>query len=231
MNFKELTRPLESHEIELRIGSNGKNNNGFSLLLYKTARTDRNRLDKSFTPLGWQRDHKVLKDVIYCGIGVKDESDWVWKWDAGTESFTEKQKGEASDSFKRAGFAWGIGIELYDSPFIWINWSEWKNNKPVGARVQNWKVILKNESEGIYGGFSIVDEKGNLQWGAGVSLPKGVENIDYLKEIKSIWKDSRFEPFKTQLKEEYGMKSWDDLNESILEDFYNSCMNKIKLLK
>ena len=31
-----------------------------------------------------------------------------------------KKKGQASDSFKRACFNWGIGRELYTSPFIWI---------------------------------------------------------------------------------------------------------------
>ena len=35
-------------------------------------------------------------------------------------SYTEKEKGQASDSFKRACFNWGIGRELYTAPFIWI---------------------------------------------------------------------------------------------------------------
>ena len=46
---------------------------------------------------------------------------WVWKQDVGVESFTEKEKGQASDSFKRACFNWGIGRELYSAPFIWIS--------------------------------------------------------------------------------------------------------------
>ena len=46
---------------------------------------------------------------------------WVSKEDTGTESNTEKQKGLASDSFKRACFNWGIGRELYTSPFIFVN--------------------------------------------------------------------------------------------------------------
>lgn len=45
---------------------------------------------------------------------------WVDKQDVGTESNTEKEKGQASDSFKRACFNWGIGRELYTAPFIWI---------------------------------------------------------------------------------------------------------------
>ena len=31
-------------------------------------------------------------------------------------SYTEKEKGQASDSFKRACFNWGIGRELYTAP-------------------------------------------------------------------------------------------------------------------
>jgi hypothetical protein len=46
---------------------------------------------------------------------------WVSKQDVGTESYTEKEKGQASDSFKRACFNWGIGRELYTAPFIWIS--------------------------------------------------------------------------------------------------------------
>ena len=34
--------------------------------------------------------------------------------------YTEKEKSQASDSFKRACFNWGIGRELYSAPFIWI---------------------------------------------------------------------------------------------------------------
>ena len=68
-------------------------------------------------------NHQRLEGNIYCGISIydKDKSEWVTKWDCGKESFSEAEKGEASDSFKRAGFNWGIGRELYTSPFIWIS--------------------------------------------------------------------------------------------------------------
>lgn len=113
-------RTLKPDEIELRASK--VKSTGFGLLLYKTARTDQDILDEEVGPMGWQRDHKELKENMYCGIGIydKDTNQWVWKWDAGAESYSEKEKGEASDSFKRAGFNWGIGRELYTSPFIWI---------------------------------------------------------------------------------------------------------------
>ena len=45
---------------------------------------------------------------------------WVSKQDIGTTGQTEKEKSQASDSFKRACFNWGIGRELYTAPHIWI---------------------------------------------------------------------------------------------------------------
>lgn len=123
MNFRLLT----PNEIEIRVGS--AKDTGLSLLLYKDARVDQNLLDETVGSENWQRDHKELKNVIYCGIGIynKEISQWVWKWDAGSESNADKEKGEASDSFKRAGFNWGIGRELYSSPFIWVGSGKFKD--------------------------------------------------------------------------------------------------------
>ena len=111
---------LTADDIEVRIAT--VKSNGLSLLLYKDARCDMRILDKCVSPENWQRDHKELKGNIYCGISIYDSKKeiWVTKWDCGSESYTDKEKGEASDSFKRAAFNWGIGRELYTSPFIWI---------------------------------------------------------------------------------------------------------------
>lgn len=112
-------RKLTANEVEARVST--VNENGCQLLLYKTARVDRAILDEEFGAMNWQTDFKTVNGNLYCGIGVYDEKklQWIWKWDCGTESNTEKEKGEASDSFKRAGFKWGIGVELYHTPFIW----------------------------------------------------------------------------------------------------------------
>ena len=97
-------RLLTADEIECRISQ--ISDKGLSLLLYKTARTDANLLDE--TSFLWQNDFKVVDGVLYGGIGIWDDEIalWVWKWDAGTESNTEAEKGRASDAFKRAGFKW-----------------------------------------------------------------------------------------------------------------------------
>lgn len=116
---KEI-RLLRINEIECRVGT--INEKGLSLLLFKDARVDQRILDETFTPFGWRRTHQVIEGNLYCTVDIWDEGkrQWVSKQDVGTVSHTEKEKGQASDSFKRACFNWGIGRELYTAPFIWI---------------------------------------------------------------------------------------------------------------
>lgn len=116
MNF----RKLKAEEIECRI--NTIKDKGLTLLLYKTARVDAQLLDEEVGTTHWKNDFKSIDGVLYGGISVWDADlkEWVTKWDCGVESYTEKDKGRASDAFKRAGFKWGIGRELYSAPFIWI---------------------------------------------------------------------------------------------------------------
>lgn len=111
-------RPLKASEIDCRIAT--INQRGLTLLLYKDARCDMNILDEAVGALNWQRSH--TRDNANCTVSIYDEDKCIWvsKEDTGTESFTEKEKGLASDSFKRACFNWGVGRELYTAPFIWI---------------------------------------------------------------------------------------------------------------
>ena len=117
-------RDLRADEIECRVQS--AKQNGLVLLLYKDARVDMNILDETVGAACWQREHYECKGNLFCRVGIKEFDpksmtwEWVFKSDCGTESNTEAQKGEASDSFKRACFNWGIGRELYTAPFTWI---------------------------------------------------------------------------------------------------------------
>ena len=110
-----MFRKLTANDVEARVQS--ADNSGFVLLIYKNARVDQNILDETFTPFGWQNKYEEFKGNLYCSIGIKNPNgEWIWKSNCGTESYTEKEKGEASDAFKRAGFNWGIGRELYSAP-------------------------------------------------------------------------------------------------------------------
>lgn len=118
-----MFRFLTADEIEVKVKQ--VKENGLVCLLYKTARTDMDLLDETVGTDNWTNDYREIKGNLYAGIGIRQKDDtWVWKWDCGIESREDgegnEKKGEASDSFKRAGFRWGIGRELYTSPFIWI---------------------------------------------------------------------------------------------------------------
>ena len=117
---REFIRLLKANEIECRIST--INAKGLSLLLYKDARVDQRILDESVGPFGWQRSHQCIDGSLYCTVSVWNEgtNEWISKQDVGTMGYAEKEKSQASDSFKRACFNWGIGRELYTAPFIWI---------------------------------------------------------------------------------------------------------------
>ncbi len=110
-------RALRADEVKVRVSQ--INEKYCVLLLYKDSRCDMNILDECVGPDRWQRKHYECKGNLYCSIGIRtDSGEWVWKDDCGTEGYTEKEKSEASDSFKRAGTNWGIGRELYTAPFL-----------------------------------------------------------------------------------------------------------------
>lgn len=116
-------RLLKPNEIECRVGTiNGK---GLSLLLYKDARADQRILDETFGIFGWKRTHQCIDGNLYCTVEILDRQNGIWvaKQDVGTAGKLENEteKSQASDSFKRACFNWGIGRELYTAPFIWIS--------------------------------------------------------------------------------------------------------------
>jgi hypothetical protein len=111
-------RKLKAEEIDCRVAQIDKN--WCTLLLYKDARVDQKILDETVGAMNWQK--RYVRDNANCIVGIWDEEkkQWVEKEDTGTESFTEQEKGLASDSFKRACFNWGIGRELYTAPSIFI---------------------------------------------------------------------------------------------------------------
>ena len=139
-------RNLKPNEIDVRVGTVGAK--GVTMLLYKDARVDRAILDESFGQMNWSCRYEEHKGNLFCSIGVydTDKKEWVWKEDCGTESQTEKEKGEASDAFKRAGFRWGIGIELYTAPFIFLPVA----TEPDPYNKGKYKMVNKYELNGIY---------------------------------------------------------------------------------
>lgn len=133
---------LKADDIECRVQQ--VNAKGLSLLLYKNARVDAQKLDEVDGPDNWQCKFYECKGTLFCSIGVRYMAQWVWKDDAGAPSNMESQKGEASDAFKRAGFKHGIGRELYSAPFIWIT--------PEGANI-----TASGQKYACYDRFKVTD--------------------------------------------------------------------------
>ena len=135
-------RLLRADEIECRIGT--INEKGLSLLLYKDARADMKILDETFGVFGWKRTHQSIDGNLYCTVEIWDseKQSWIAKQDVGTVSYTEKEKGQASDSFKRACVSVGIGRELYSAPFIWVS-------------AQKCKIQRRNDKLICYDKFSV----------------------------------------------------------------------------
>jgi len=157
-------RLLNADEIECRVSQ--VTAKGCQILLYKTARVDRAILDEVYGDL-WVNDFKVIDGKMYGGIGVwnKELNQWIWRWDCGVESNTEAEKGQASDAFKRSAFKFGIGVELYTAPFIWLSLPTVKNDK--GRYELQDKYIRFEVKEISYDSnrrikdLVIVDSKGN----------------------------------------------------------------------
>lgn len=169
-------RRLRADEIEVRAAQVKKNAKGSvyaSLLLYKDARVDQRLLDETFGPMNWQRSHEIIDGKLYCTVSIWDAEKkiWVSKQDVGTESNTEKEKGQASDSFKRACFNWGIGRELYTAPNIYIQlgdgeWTESTyNNKTTQQMTQSFYVRhIGYDDNGNIIELVINDKKGNQRF-------------------------------------------------------------------
>lgn len=169
MNISDLKKPLDIREVDFRVQS--ISSKGWATLLaYKDARVDMKRLDEVCGPL-WQKDFKMIEGKLYCGVGIKIGDEWVWKWDVGTESFADKEKGEASDAFKRACFNWGIGRELYNYPTIIVQLTpeeytvEGTRGKQTNKlRLKDWKWELGTSVEGIITSLKATDRNGNIRY-------------------------------------------------------------------
>ena len=182
-------RKLRADEIEVRVGM--VKQTGCSLLLYKDARCDMNILDETVGAENWTRSHELINGNLFCNVGIKvqkgvygrDFDEWVFKQDVGTESNTEKEKGQASDSFKRACFNWGIGRELYTSPFIWVNNQNCKIERYGNSYKikDNFKVKSINYKDNKISELEIINEETHK-----VVYTFGKNQITEKSEIKKV---------------------------------------------
>lgn len=200
-------RNLKAKEIECRVGT--INEKGLTLLLYKNARVDQDLLDETVGPYNWKREHSRENANCIVSLWDDEKQQWIAKEDTGTESNTEKEKGLASDSFKRACFNWGIGRELYTAPFIWIPADrfslETRNNRPTTrdhfsvAKITYKKDEKGNELKQIEN-IAIVNEKTHKVVFSTVPLNASKTTQDVQEDLKKS--QSRKQEIVKALKEE-----------------------------
>lgn len=231
-------RTLRADEIEVKVKQVSEN--GAVALLYKTARTDMAMLDEVYGAANWQNDYKEIKGNLYCGIGIRfaEGADYVWRWDCGIESRADdegnEKKGEASDAFKRAGTRWGIGRELYTSPFIFLN-VETKQSGTANGKARyvladkfakfDVKEIGYDESRRI-DRLVIVDEKGKIVFTypkartGTKQMPESTNTEAEAKRAQSV-KDALTEAMETQIVLKGERRKLGDLPKVTLEYFAN----------
>lgn len=168
-------RTLRADEIECRVGT--VTDKGVSLLMYKDARVDMRLLDEVVGAENWQRKHELIDGQLFCTVSIRNEKgEWVGKQDVGTESYTEKEKGRASDAFKRACFNWGVGRELYSCPFVWVNLNpnEWKANAygKSQPRVKFHVSDIAYDDNRNVSRLVIMDDKGTVRFSFGSVQPQ-----------------------------------------------------------
>lgn len=218
-------RKLKASEIDARVST--VTESGCSLLLYKDARVDQNILDETVGCLNWQRSHQLIGDRLYCTVSIWDaeKCQWISKQDVGTESYTEKEKGQASDSFKRACFNLGIGRELYTAPFIWISKSK-VNIEPYNGKYTTKDRFMVDsigyDEEGIINKLVIRNAKTKIivfQLGdAATDEEKAEKHYDEVREQKISKTDVTVLKKKYPKKEQeenifkhFGIEKWEDM--------------------
>lgn len=213
---------LTANDVECRIKK--ITNEGAVLLLYKTARVDMRILDEVYGSMNWQRHHEVINNNLFCTISVWDseKSQWVNKQDVGTESNAEAEKGQASDAFKRAGFAWGIGRELYDAPFIWISGKVSKYDRFHVTDIQY------DREKQEFTRLTICDDKGKERYRLGTKTdrPQSKDSTDDRRQkgiaaiVELVKKNKAEQPFADWLKETMKVESLDGLTVEQLGTVY-----------
>jgi hypothetical protein len=198
-------RKLKAKEIDVRISQIASNY--CILLLYKDARVDMNILDETVGAMNWKKSY--LRDNANCIVSIWDEDkkEWVSKEDTGTESFSEAEKGLASDSFKRACFNWGIGRELYTAPFTLV--LPKKEMTPKGketefylndkgkydTKTKFWVEYIDYNEDGEIQNLIIRDQKNNIRF-AELTKEKEEELIKLSMKFKEIDEEVREKIYK-----------------------------------
>lgn len=185
MNLNDLKKEIT---FKWRVQSYSKTKAQASCVAYIDARQVMDLLDEVVGPERWQDKYYEVKGNLFCSIGIRVKGIWIWKTDCGTESNVDKQKGEASDAFKRAAVKHGIGRFLYSKRLVYLKADKKKegNNYPNvvddnGKQIPPWD--LTDHINNKYGNTPPPAEYETAQQAA-----QSLENIMDLEDFENACK-------------------------------------------
>lgn len=117
--LSNLAAPFDTDRVSWRVGSTTSDKTKGMMLAYIDSRDVQDRLDK-VCGVNWACRYMQHGTTTICEIGVKVGDDWIWRADGAGATDVEAEKGQLSDSFKRAAVKWGIGRYLYDVDSPWV---------------------------------------------------------------------------------------------------------------
>lgn len=156
-------RDLRAEEVTVRPVTEPRNGK-VRVLLHKDARSDRRILNETVGEMNWQSDYFEQHGMLFCRVCIRnpETGEWIGKTDTGSESNIEAEKGLASDAFKRACFAFGIGEALYSAPDVWINLTD--KDMFQGKLSQTFRVSKMTIEQGYITSLTIVDKWENVRY-------------------------------------------------------------------
>ena len=144
MNLKDLQKKIP---YKWKVQSYNFDKTKGQCVAYIDARDVQDLLDDVVGAENWQSDFKLVDNKLFGGIGIRINDAWVWKWDTGTESNIEEEKGQVSDAFKRSGVQWGIGRFLYGLDIVWVDIVDKHPIDKSGKRIWDLTEYIENQKK------------------------------------------------------------------------------------
>jgi len=197
INYKALTEEMP-HKWKVQTA----NDYNCVCVAYVDSRQVQDKLDDVVGPENWTDEYMEVDKQLFCRIGIKTDNGWVYKTDCGTESMTEKEKGQVSDAFKRAAVKWGVGRFLYSKEIKKVKSMKDNRNKNVpaddhGKRIWDLTKHINSMPGGYRPAAKTTEHKptpgryNSEKGGANVTYTKVTYSEDTISKVKALEKDGK----------------------------------------
>jgi hypothetical protein len=152
----DLSLPFPAKQISWRVGATTQDKTKGIALAYLDARDVMGRLDSVCGAAVWSARYPWSDGKrLVCEIGIKIESEWVYKANGCGETDVEAEKGAFSDALKRAAVLWGVGRYLYELPNSWVPIEAFgksykigdQTKKDLADRLEKWQTAYFNKGK------------------------------------------------------------------------------------